>query len=455
MTMAGPIETSSAPVADGVADEQESPWPSAARGWTMVVLLALASMASQFDRTVVNLMVDPIKDRFALDDTHFSMLQSFAFGIFYMLACIPIGRMADRYQRRVIIGISLFFFSLFSMASGLARSYTQLFLTRVGVGVGEASITPAGLSMLSDLFPPQRLGQAVSVFFMSAPLGQGIALILGGGLLHLLTQSPLLSSGLFSGLEPWQAAFIIIGAPGLLLVPLFLMQREPARRGRLHAQQQLPIRDVLTVIRTRSSTLIPMFSAYALVMLASYASFVWTPSFFQRVHGWNAGEVGLRFGLVAMIFGAIGVWFAGWLSDKLMQRGMTDAPLKVAAFGFIGGGISGVLFPLMPTGELSLLMLVPKVLFSTMPVPCVGAAIQTIVPNQARAQTTSIYITVSTLVGLGGGPLFVGLMTDHLFQNPADIGYSLAIAIGVPAPLVVILLLMACKPYRALRAAQS
>ena len=198
-------------------------WPPSSRGWLAVLLLALASIVSQWDRTVINLMVGPIKSAFELDDTSFAALQGVAFGLFYIAACIPIGRLADRYERRLIIGIALGFWSLFAMASGLARTYTQLFLTRIGVAVGEASLTPAGFSMLSDLFPPERLGRPVGAFMMSSPVGQGLAYIGGGTLLQWLTTAPILASGPFASLEPWQAAFLLIGAPGLLLVPAFLL----------------------------------------------------------------------------------------------------------------------------------------------------------------------------------------------------------------------------------------
>ena len=188
-------------------------------------------MGSQFDRTVVNLTVGPLKAAFSLDDTHFAMLQGMAFGIFYITACVPIGALADRYQRRLIIAAGLGFFSLFAVGSGLARNYMQLFLTRIGVAVGEATLTPAGLSMLSDLYPPHRLGRPVSAFLMSAPVGQGLAFIIGGRLLYWLTNTPALALGPLSHLAPWQNAFIIVGAPFLLLVPLFLLQREPRRHG--------------------------------------------------------------------------------------------------------------------------------------------------------------------------------------------------------------------------------
>ncbi|HEV2702860.1 MAG TPA: MFS transporter, partial [Steroidobacteraceae bacterium] len=248
-------------------------WPSAAQGWMAVGLLALASVGSQFDRTVINLMVEPLKQTFALDDTHFGMLQSIPFGIFYVLACIPIGRLADRYSRRLIIGTGIALFGLFAMASGLARSFMQLFATRIGVAVGEASLTPAALSMLSDLFPAPRLGRPVAGFLMSAPVGQALAFMGGGGLLQWLSTSSVLASGPLSGLAPWQAAFIIVGAPVLLLVPCFCLQREPARRGP-DASASLPLKEIAQMLRTRAAALVPMFAGFAMVNLVSNAFFI-------------------------------------------------------------------------------------------------------------------------------------------------------------------------------------
>ena len=434
--------------------EEHDPWPSAARGWTVVALLALASMASQFDRTVVNLAVEPLKARFDLNDTQFGNLQGIAFGVFYILAAFPLGRLVDRHSRKLVLGICLAFFSVFSMASGLARSFGALFLTRVGVGIGEASVTPAALSMLSDLFPPQRLGRAVSGFFMSAPIGQGVAFIASGSLLQWLSTSSLLQSGALAGLAPWQAAFVIIGAPGLLLVPAFLLMREPRRRGPGHAAP-LPLRDVMRVIGARWRVLVPLFAGFALVSLVSYAFFIWTPALLQRNFGWNPAQVGLGFGLLVIVFSTAGVYFGGWLSDRLTARGRIDAPLTVAAFGFIGCGALGALAPLMPRAEWTLGLLGPALFLANIPYACGGAAIQLLVPNRARGQVTAIYITVTTLVGLTIGPALIGMMTDYVFREPAEIRYSLAIVVGVAAPLMFTLLLLARPHYRKLREAQS
>lgn len=427
------------------------PWPSSARGWMVAALLALASVASQFDRVVLNLMVEPIKVQFVLDDTRFAMLQGVAFGIFYTVMSFPIGRLADRYPRRLVIGGFLALFSLFSMASGLARNYAQLFLTRVGVAVGEASVTPTGLSMLSDMFPPARLGRAVSVFFLSAPVGIGLAFIFGGKLLQWLTGSPLLAAGPLAGFEPWQAAFLIVGFPGLLLVPAFLLLREPARRGPGGATP-LSMREVFAIVKARRSALIPMFAGFSMVTLVSYAYNIWTPALFIRVYQWNPAQVGLGFGLIMILFGTTGTYFAGWLSDYFTRRGHLDAQLKVAAFGFVGCGIFGAIAPLMPTATGALALIAPAIFLSCMPYPCAGTAIQLIVPNRARAQVTAIYITIITLVGLAIGPVVIGMMTDHLFTKPSDVRYSMAIIVGLAAPVMCALLLFAARPYRALRA---
>jgi MFS family permease len=430
--------------------DERAGWPSPTQGWMTVALLALASVGSQFDRTVINLMIEPLKRAFTLDDTHFGMLQSIPFGIFYVLACVPIGRLADRHSRRVIIATGITLFGLFAMASGLARSFMQLFVTRIGVAVGEASLTPAALSMLSDLFPAPRLGRPVSGFLMSAPVGQALAFMGGGSLLQWLTTSAVLSRAPLSQLAPWQAAFIIVGAPVLLLVPCFFLQREPTRRGP-GAAGPLPLREIGLVLRTRAAALVPMFAGFAMVNLVSNAFFIWTPAVLHRSYGWNTAQIGVGFGLVILLCGTSGVFFAGWWSDQLARRGRSDAQLRVAAFGYVGCGVFGVLAPLMPTAPAALAMLAPAIFFSNMPYSCAGTAIQLIVPNRARAQVTAIYVTFTTLVGLVVGPIVIGLMTDHVFRNPADVRYSLSIVVGIAAPVMVALIATALRPFRALR----
>lgn len=425
-----------------------TPWPSPISGWLLVLLLALASVVSQFDRTVINLMVGPLKAEFALNDTEFGMLQSLAFGIFYIAACIPIGRLADNQSRKIILGTALTLWSLFAMASGLTRTYAQLFLARIGVAVGEASLTPTGLSMLSDHFPPERLARPVSGFLLSAPVGQGLAYIGGGSLLAWLSASPALKTGALSDFEPWQAAFLIIGAPGLLLVPFFFLLPEPKRLGRGVATP-LTKRQVMAVVASRWKALVPMFCGFAMVLLVAYSYPIWTPALFERTFHWRADQIGLAYGAILMVFGTSGVFVAGMLSDWLSAKGHADAPLKVAAGGFAVCGVSGSLAPLMPTPALALCLLAVTTFCGNMPFPCAAASLQFIVPNRARAQISALYITFTTLVGLTLGPLVIGIMTDFVFRDPSQIRYSLSVVVAVASPVMILMMRIATPGYLA------
>lgn len=437
---------------EGHRASDPTPWPSKRRGWLLVALLALASVVSQFDRTVINLMVGPIKAEFGLSDTAFGSLQSVAFGIFYVIACIPLGRIADNSSRRMLLAICLALWSVFAMASGLARTYWSLFLTRIGVAVGEASLTPAGLSMLSDHFPPERLGRPVAGYLMSAPVGQGLAFIGGGSLLTALAGSELITTGLLAGFEPWQAAFIIVGAPGLLLVPLFLLIPEPVRRG--VRVEGLSARETARLIGAMWRALVPMFVGFAMVLLFSYSVAIWTPALLERVHGWDSARIGWGFGLVMIAFGMTGVIVGGWANDWLAARGHRDAPLKVAAAGFAIGGAAGIAAPLMPSGELTLAALAVALFFGQMPFPCAATSLQLIVPNRARAQISAVYVTFTTLVGLGVGPTVIGLMNDLVF-GPERIHLSMATVIACATPIMVVMMLLAMKPYRGFHAAMQ
>ncbi|HEV2703530.1 MAG TPA: MFS transporter, partial [Steroidobacteraceae bacterium] len=175
----------------------------------------------------------------------------------------------------------------------------------------------------------------------------------------------------------------------------------------------------------------------------------------HRSYGWHTGRIGLAFGVIVLFCGTGGVFFSGWLSDRLARRGRLDAQLRVAAFGYVGCGIFGALAPLMPSAPAALAMLAPAIFCSNMPYSCAGTAIQLIVPNRARAQVTAIYVTFTTLVGLVVGPIVIGLMTDHVFRDPAQVRYSLAIVVATAAPIMVVLVLAALRPFRALRELRS
>jgi MFS family permease len=439
-------------LANAIADRGvlEEPWPAPRVAWYAVALLSLAYVLSYLDRIVINLLVVPIQADLGINDTQFGMLQSLAFGIFYTVMALPLGRLADARDRRFIVAGGIALFSLFTALSGLARTYAQLFCARIGVGVGEASLTPSAYSMLSDLFPPERLGRAIGTFTMSAFIGTGLAYIGGGAVIDWLTTVGDVAVPGLGTFAPWQMAFILVGLPGLLVAPLMLTVREPLRRGGSQAGS-VPLQTVLAEVARRRSTLGWLFAGFSMVTLSGYASAVWTPAFFIRAYGWEPGQIGLWYGLIYLTFGTSGALFGGWLCDRLTARGVLDAPVRVAAFGYLGTGLFGGLAPLMPTPELALVLFVPATFLATLPFPLAGTSIQLITPNRLRGQVSALYMLVINVVGLGLGPLIVGAFTDYVFTEPADVRYSLALVNAVAAPLALMLLMAAFAGYRRLR----
>lgn len=417
----------------------------------MLAVLALANILSYLDRIIINLLVQPIKADLGISDTEFGMLQGLAFGLFYTLLAFPIGRLVDVRSRKAVIAAGVFVFSLCSFLSGLARSFGQLFAARVGVGAGEASLTPAAFSMIADLFPPEKLGRAMSVFTMTAFIGIGLAYVAGGAAVALVSAADFTGVPLLEHLAGWQRVFVLVALPGLLLAPVILVLPEPVRRGRTR-EGAVPLAEAAAHVWHRRAALIPFFAGFALVTLSSYASAVWTPALFIRAYQWTAAEVGLGYGLITLVLAPAGALTAGRICDLLAARGVTDAPLRVAAFGYVGTGLFGGIAPLMPSGELALALFVPAVFLGTMPYPMAATALQLATPNELRGQVTALYMLIVNAVGLGLGPVIVGALSDQIFTGPDGVRYGLALVNALCAPLAMIALLLAFRPYRGLRA---
>ncbi len=423
---------------------------SPAQAWWAVVVLGTAYLLSFVDRTIINLLVGPIEQDLQINDTQFGALQGLAFGLFYSLAALPLGRLADSHNRRAIISAGLAFFTLFSMLSGLARTYTALFLARMGVGVGEASLLPASYSLLSDYFRSDQLARAISVFTMGAFIGVGLSYIWGGKLIGMLGTVDSIVLPILGEMRTWQVALILVATPGLLVIPLMFTLREPVRRGGVGGSAQIkpPLKLALQEAWLRRKALGLLFGGFAIIALSGQASAVWTISVFIRAYSMPPQDIAPIYGLIFIAASIPGAFAGAWLCDRLTTRGMTDAPLKVAAWGFLGTGLFGSLAPLMPTSTQALFMFFPAIALQSTMYPLAGTALQLMLPNRLRGQVSALYLIVLNVVGLGLGPMLVGLMTDLVFTQPSDVRYALALVNGVCAPIAFVLLMRACKPYR-------
>ena len=422
-------------------------YPARPYAWMVVGLLTLAYVISFIDRQILSLLVGPVRADLGISDTQMSLLMGFSFALFYTVCGIPLGRLADSWSRRWIVTIGVMFWSAATAACGLAQHYWHLFLGRIGVGIGEAALSPSAYSLIADYFPPERRATAISVYGMGIFIGAGLAYILGGLIVGLAAAHGEVVLPLVGATRPWQVVFFVLGGIGLVFAWGLLLIREPVRHGTL-GHGAIPLREVLaTLLQHRRTVLLHNFG-FALIALASYSANAWMPSVWQRVHGWPIRDVGLIYGSVVAVFGAIGIVFGGWLADRWKARGMSDATLRVGAIAAGCGALLAISVALMPSGTALAWMVVPLTFFFSMPFGVSASAIQDLMPNRMRGQTSAIYLFVVNLVGLGIGPTAVALLTDYVFADDRMVGWSLGIVMAVAQGLACVLLWRGCAHYR-------
>jgi MFS family permease len=400
--------------------------------WSVVALLCIGGMISMLDRQVLILLVEPIKASLHISDTQVALLQGFAVAIFYGLLAVPLGRLADTSKRTTIIAAGAFFFSLATMAGGFALSFGALFATRLCVGVGEATLTPAGSSLIGDYFPPQKVSRAMGLFVGSGFAGSGLALVIIGAFLAWLAANPELTFPLIGRLADWQMVFIAASLPGIAFAAAMLFIKEPPRRQGLNiasasGTDSASLAEVVTFIRRNFRMLGPILLGLPLVAAGQFGLNVWTPSFFIRTYGWTPSEIGPVFGLMISVISTSGVIAGGWLADRQLARGHTDANLSVSMFGALCAAPFILAFPLAGDANLSLILLGPVLFFGVMPFGAGPAAIPILAPNRMRAQLMAVYLLFANLLGAGLGPWMVATFTDSVLQDPNAIRWSISI----------------------------
>lgn len=421
--------------------------------WYVVLICMLAYIFSFVDRQILALMIEPIKHDLQLSDTQFSLLHGLAFSLFYAFMGIPIALLADRYSRPRIIAIGVAFWSLATAACGLSRSFAQMFLARIGVGVGEAALSPATYSMLSDMFPRHKLGRAVGIYSIGSFIGGGMAFLIGGYVINLLKSVDSVAVPLLGALRPWQVTFFIVGLPGLLVALLILLTvRDPQRRGvRRDAagQAQKPsVGETFRFLGRHRGTFFCHYLGFSFYAMILFCLLGWTPAFYMRKYGLSPVDVGYMLGVVVLVANTAGVFCGGWLMDWLAKRGYSDAPLRAGVIGAVGMAVPAVAFTQVDGLWLSVGLLLPAMFFASFPMPTSTAAMQILPPNQLRAQVSALFLLISNLIGLGAGTTAVALLTDRLFKLPAAVGHSMSLLIGVATLLCIGLLAVGCGKYR-------
>lgn len=427
--------------------------PNLRTAWYVVFVLMLAYISSFIDRQILSLLVAPIKRDMKLTDTEVSLLMGLSFAIFYTVLGIPIGRLADSKSRKVIIMVGIGFWSLMTALCGTVKNYGQFFLARIGVGVGEATLSPAAYSMITDYFPKEKLATALSVYSMGIYLGSGFAILIGATLVGMM-QATTVVIPFVGEIFAWQAIFFYIGLPGFLLVLLMLTVREPARKDQLQIRNaagtlltaQVSVGEVLRYIRANWGGFLGVSLGVTFISTFAYGSSAWTPTYFMRVFGWSAAKAGVSYGLVVTIFSTLGVVTGGYLADRWTRKGVKNGKLKVGIIAACGVIVSSAVFFVVDPTIVILLMILPA--FSVaMPLGAGAAAIQEIMPNQMRALSSAIYFFILNFIALGFGPTLVAVFTDYFFKDENMVGYSLSLLGLVSGVLALACFYFGQKPH--------
>lgn len=430
----------------------EAAWPSPARAWWAVAVLTFAYVVSFVDRTILSLLIEPIKHDLALSDTQIALVQGMAFAVFYSAMGLPLGWLADRMSRRLLVAIGAGAWCLATAACGLAGNFVQLFLARIGVGVGEAALSPAALSIISDSFPKERRALPIAIYAAAAAVGAGLALIVGGSVIGLLGSAGQVEVPLLGALAPWQAAFVAVGLFGLVLLPLMATVVEPVRRDDHSSLRTAPQR-IDRFVREHASFMVRHYAAVSVYTVLIYGALAWIPAHLIREFGWTPAEVGLRYGLVFLVFGSAGAVAGAALANALARRGVAQAPLVVTALGMLLGGLLVGAAAWSDDGWRALGWYAPGLLCLTLPGGTAIQVIQEAVPNALRGQASALYYLLNSLLGLTVGPLAVALLTDHWFEDPRRIGDSLALVAIVVGPATALLSWTTRAPFARMTAA--
>ena len=368
-------------------------------GYVLGVLL-LVYIFNFLDRIILGVLVPPIKAELGLTDTQLGLLGGTAFALFYTALGIPIGWLADRFNRVWIMTTALGLWSAFTAACGFVQNFGQLFGSRLGVGIGEAGGVAPAYSLIADYFPPAQRARALAVYAFGIPIGSAFGLLFGGVIASTVS---------------WRAAFVLVGFVGVMVSPLMLLTVREPRRGGLDAAAARgapTVREVAGVL-ARKPSFWGLAFAGAASSITGYGLFFWLPSFFIRSFGLSLLQMSYYYSSICLVGGVAGVWLGGWLGDRFGAKHKSAYALIPAAalllclpfyaYGVLATTFSWSFIVFVVPAALSLVWLGPTI-----------SAVQHLVPPAMRAVASAIFLFINNLIGLGLGSLLIGALSDSL-----------------------------------------
>ncbi|MEI9852556.1 MAG: MFS transporter [Sphingomonas sp.] len=434
---------------DAAALPPSQPWPPRKDAYYSLFVMTIVVMFTVLDRSVLSLLIDPIKQDFGITDTQVALLIGAAFSLPYGIVGIGVARLADRGNRRNLVAASIAFWSACTVACGMAQGYASLLLGRMGIGAGESGYGPASWSIATDNWPREKVAFATATMGIGAMLGMGLALFLGGAVLHLVSGMPPVHVPGIGLIRSWQWTFIIVGAPGLLWALVVLTTREPPRRGLAAGQeaQKVPVREVARWLRDDWRTYLAAVGGMCMKAMMMAVPLAWNATFLHRQFGWDLGKVGMISGTITLIVSPIGLLAGAKLSEYWTRQGRNDANLRIVFYGLIVSIPVMVLAPLMPDPYLALGMNALAGFIGTLGFGPSIAAFQVITPNRMRAQLGALTQFCNNVIAFALSPLIVALFTDYVFQDEGALRYSMVLNAAIMGVLSLAIVWQGLKPY--------
>ena len=423
-------------------------YPAKKHSYSAVAILTLAQIFAFIDRQIPSMLVEPIKQDFNLTDSQIALLGGAAFSIFYAIMALPIGYAVDRYQRTKVLGTGIFLWSLMTALAGLANSFGKLFGARIGVAVGEAVMAPTSVSLVSDSFPENKQGKPMGIITAGVYIGIGITLLGGGFLIDYLTSIGGITLPLIGYLKPWQATFMIVGIPGLVLAIAAFYLKEPQRLEEQIDAQLKDRKNVFLHLKEHRKTLIPMFGGLIFMALIFYSFSFWAPTMMIRTFDISLTEVGFILGMITIISSITGTIAAGSAVDYLRNKNYSDAPVRAAMIA--------VILALPPVISLSFVQnelgawicIALYLLFISSFAPLGLLAISGVSTGNVKGQTAAIHAFLMMAFGLSLGPQLTAFFTDFVFVDPNLLINSVSLTGLIVLPISALLFKLSLSRYR-------
>ena len=432
-----------------------SSWPKPIYAWFFTSILLFAYIISFIDRQMINYLVVPIKEDMGLTDFEISFIQGWGFVLAYVIFSIPFGRIVDKVNRvRVLIG-GIIIWSVATAACGFSKNSWQLVLSRSGVGAGEAALTPASWSIISDLFPVERRSFPMSIYLMGPYIGQGLSLLFGAQILRIYNEPVTLLESII--IQPWQIIFLIIAVPGIILGLFMFTLKDPERKEGLTGdrEENESIKEVFSYVIKNIGAYMPLLVGSAFIIVLLYGLQSWVPTFLHRIHGWEHTRIGDQYGLVALFAGSLGV-ISGPVFERYLTKLNFNPPIIILCIiTSVALTIFGPITFLALNSEFVLIGIFITSFFITFPLALFATSLQNITPNQYRGVVSGLYVFTVNIVGYGLGPMVVAFFTDKVFKSEMAIDLSMATMFLICGPISFFIFYFGRKPFSRALATKS